>query len=232
MQQLIRERYYRIFLASEFDGLADTLNAAGFTEENGAGFRLHSILGGKIIGSFVESKIRAEVFVDPYGKESTREIVSYPTIAFELSPLKLQGWDYLLRIENPPSSLKRFVNELQKIFGVQFSIAPRKIEVERICQKVSSSKKYFRFRITSIWAKEIPLGDLAAGVRMSVKIQSPGNAYSDYVNLLRPIAHQIEGIKIESKRDDPSSGRKYVEFRRAGGLLYTSDMADFVEELI
>jgi hypothetical protein len=84
------------------------------------GLDLSEVNKEKASGKFIEKIVQKTAFVDPFGEEIENNFTFYKIFAFELIFIKDRTW--LLMVENPPRSLKSFVNFLSAICEGRFSV--------------------------------------------------------------------------------------------------------------
>jgi len=103
--------------------LAERLRANPFSDEAGDGFTLERVRNSVIEGRHFEKVVVNESVSDPFGNESTFELVTYRDISFRLSRTYPQ-----IELRNPPRSIRGFVNRLAEV--MQFKVAVESLAVD------------------------------------------------------------------------------------------------------
>lgn len=103
--------------------LAERLRTNPFTDEAGDGFTLERVRNSVIEGRHFEKVVVSESISDPFGKESTYELVTYRDTSFRLSRSYPQ-----IELRNPPRSIRVFVNRIAEL--LQFKVAVESLTVD------------------------------------------------------------------------------------------------------
>jgi len=103
--------------------LAERLQANPFTDEAGDGFALERVRNSFIEGRHFEKVVVSESIADPFGKESTYELVTYRDTWFRLSRTYPQ-----IELRNPPRSIRSFVNRIAEL--LQFKVSVESLTVD------------------------------------------------------------------------------------------------------
>lgn len=103
--------------------LAERLRANPFSDDTGDGFTLERVRNSVIEGRHFEKVVVSESVSDPFGKESTYELVTYRDTSFRLSRSYPQ-----IELRNPPRSIRGFVNRIAEL--MQFNVAVESLSVD------------------------------------------------------------------------------------------------------
>ncbi len=103
--------------------LAERLRANPFSDDTGDGFALERVRNSVIEGRHFEKVVVSESISDPFGKESTYELVTYRDTSFRLSRTYPQ-----IELRNPPRNIRGFVNRIAEL--MQFNVAVESLSVD------------------------------------------------------------------------------------------------------
>jgi hypothetical protein len=103
--------------------LAERLRANPFSDEAGDGFTLERVRNSVIEGRHYEKVVVNESISDPFGKESTYELVTYRDTPFRFSRTYPQ-----IELRNPPRSIRVFVNRIAEL--MQFNVAVESLAID------------------------------------------------------------------------------------------------------
>ena len=103
--------------------LAERLRANPFSDEVGDGFTLERVRNSVIEGRHYEKVVVNESISDPFGKESTYELVTYRDTSFRFSRTYPQ-----IELRNPPRSIRVFVNRIAEL--LQFKVSVESLTVD------------------------------------------------------------------------------------------------------
>lgn len=118
-----RFKYLNADWPISISSLAERLRANPFSDEVGDGFTLERVRNSVIEGRYFEKIVVNESISDPFGKESTYELVTYRDTSFRLSRAYPQ-----IELRNPPRSIRAFVNRIAEL--MQFNVAVESLAVD------------------------------------------------------------------------------------------------------
>ena len=189
---MIRTKWLKISTDLSVVTLGEELSKRQIRRGATVGFELSEVQKKSIRGRFIEEIVDNELVVDPFGQEIIHTITRYAVFEFYIVATARRS--FLMRVSNPPRSLKSFVSALGEAFGFGFSIDPIELDILALT-------KYLR-RATTARACKIKKARVGA-VRLSqsaiarIDVQSSEDAYGELQNVFDLRNSFLERATIE-----------------------------------
>lgn len=171
---MTRTKWLALSLAKSTSEISDLLNTQKYLRGQATGFELTDVQRSRIRGKFIEEIITNEITIDPFGEEILNNVRRYSIFDFQISPLRKH--QFLVRINNPPRSLRNFIAVLSEAFGFGFAIEQLNIDILAMIQHLRKTSGIKRWAIVRVRMAHIPLSNSSLA---KVEVVSNGDAYQD-----------------------------------------------------
>jgi hypothetical protein len=218
---MIKTKWLEFSAKHSLAQVADALHKAEFRRGVSRGIELTELLKATIRGKFIEETIDNEIFVDPFGEEVVNSIRRYNIFEFLIIPAKKKR--FLLRVTNPPRSLRSFVALLSEQLGFGFSISPLTVDVFRLMQHLRNATDGKNWTVKKIRLTSVRLTESSFA---KIDVTSEADAYRDAKNQLSLKNSVLERATIEFSENVHF---RHIELSSTG---VTVGEADFLDELI
>ncbi len=138
------------------DDFAKMSNKNSYRENAGIGIISNVLDSSGFSATFVEKRKLSENIKLPNGEIQVVERIKYVYVEFKVIPMHESY--YILRITNPPISLKSFVNYLSKIF-TDLSIEKYEFNLKKFHDAIKNNDKIKSCRVISLKASSVPFGE-------------------------------------------------------------------------
>lgn len=200
--------------------IAELLNERQFLRGRATGVELTDVQKTCIRGKFIEEIIANEVVIDPFGEEILNSVRRYSIFDFLIIPLKKNR--FLIRINNPPRSLKSFISILSDALGFGFTVVALEIDILAMIQHLRALSSTRCCTIKKVRMANIYLSESSLA---KIEVASKGDAYHDLQERINITDAMLERATVELKEGSVTSE---VEFISKG--IIAGDLK-FLEEL-
>lgn len=219
-----RQKWFNTNFNLAFKSVVKQLNSLPYNETNSSGFDLIEIRQTKIFSRYIERQDLIEEVLHPLGGVETVNSVRYIIFQFEVKFIAEDT--FLIKIVNPPVSLKGFVGRLSEIFRDGFFISTIKIDVEDCFNYLIKSKFSGRYSVESVLVSNIPFGDKTVA---TFNLKSTDNAYKEFKKKYIDVNYKIEKVGLRLRVNNQW---EYINISSSGLIICTSGLDDLVEEYI
>lgn len=150
---MVRVRWLNGAFPFSLRSVAARLRRGSFTEISDEGFILKRVRDNALDASYVERINFQEIVVDPFGRESVFDRVSYKTVDFSFTSAAPT-----VTIRNTHRSLNAFVSRLGVLLDFSVSIAPLTVNLFRWTREIEKTLKE-PLIVEAVSATRIDLGD-------------------------------------------------------------------------
>ncbi|MBU0621669.1 MAG: hypothetical protein KJ795_07465 [Gammaproteobacteria bacterium] len=194
---MTRTKWLTLSLAKSTSEISDLLYTQKYLRGHATGFELTDVQRNRIRGKFIEEIIVNEVIIDPFGEEVLNNVRRYSIFEFQISPLKKH--QFLVRINNPPRTLKNFIAALTEAFGFGFAIEQLNIDILAMIQHLRRTSDIKRWAIVRVRMANIPLGNSSLA---KIEVLSNGDAYQDLQKCMDVKKATLERATVELTDND------------------------------
>jgi hypothetical protein len=190
----LRQRWLRIQHKSSLNKITKNLKTHSYSEENKSGFDLIEISERTIKARFIEEKQISETIILPFGETETVTSIKYIIFPFVFIQLSLKLG--LLKLINPPASLKSFIKKIEIVCEDDFSISKIKFELADLIEFLTKNESIDRHTINKLKVGAIPYSKTTIA---SLKLQSTSNAYEEFLKLHKHDSYKLEKITMTAR---------------------------------
>ena len=194
---MTRTKWLALSLDRSTSEIPDLLNQQQYFRDRATGFELTDVQGNRIRGKFIEEIITNEIVIDPFGEEILNNVRRYSIFDFQITPIKKHR--FLIRINNPPRSLKNFIANLSDAFGFGFAIEPLNIDVLAMIQHLRRLSGIRRWTIRKVRMAHIPLSNSSLA---KIEVISDVDAYQDLQKSLDVKNASLEQATVELRDEN------------------------------
>ena len=187
-------RWYRVGHDTDLRRVADSFQALGYSDDEGAGFEILDLKDRSVLGRYIERQVVKLEIRHPFG--DVDEITSVKYVSFDFEIIEILSARFLLKIESPPASIKGFVARLAELFGMGFSISAVTFDIVGVLNYLEENETLSRYEIPKVSASSITLGKSSTA---KVELTSSGNAYSDLSNEYGPGGYRLDKVLINAR---------------------------------
>jgi hypothetical protein len=186
-----RQKWFNIKCNLTFDSLIKKLNSFPYKEDNQIGFDVLEIQPRMIFARYIECQNIIEELHHPFGGVEKVSSIKYIIFKFEIVPLN--GDNFLIKVINPPGSLKGFVKTLYGLLQDDFFISKVRIDVEDCFSSLIKSSSTRRYSVEQLLVSSIPFGKKTVA---TIRLKSTDNAYSEFKKRHTGKKYKIEKIGV------------------------------------
>lgn len=219
-----RQRYYKMFFNSSFTVFTNKLREYAYNDDTSIGFDLIDISKNHLNSRYIEKQNITEEIIHPYGDVEKTTFVRYIIFNFQII-LAAKGVA-LIRIINPPSSLKSFVSKLSETYQNGFFISKIQFEVENIYLGIISNSNIDRFLVTKLEASSIPFGKKTTA---SIKLNSTDNAYDELISKYKKQQYILDKMAMNARINGEEES---IEITSSGLVTCTNGFESIIEKHI
>lgn len=171
---MIRTKWLALSLAKSTSEIPGLLNTHKYLRGRATGFELTDVQKNRVQGRFIEEIISNEIIIDPFGDEILNSVRRYSIFDFQISPLRKH--QFVVRINNPPRSLRNFIAALSETFGFGFAIEQLDIDILAMIRHLRKASDTKHLAIVRVRMAQVPLSNSSLA---KVEVVSNGDAYQD-----------------------------------------------------
>lgn len=219
-----RQKWFNIKCNLTFDSLIKKLNSFPYKEDNQIGFDVLEIQPKMVFARYIECQNITEELHHPFGGIEMVSSIKYVIFQFETIPLNKHS--FLIKIINPPISLKGFVKALSILFQDDFSISKVRIDVEDCFSSLIKSNSVGRYSVVKLLVSSIPFGEKTVA---AISLKSTDNAYKEFKKRHTDNKYKLEKISMMLRLN---AEWERIEISSSGLIVCTSSLNHLVEKYI
>lgn len=166
----MKVKYVDVTLPYSLDSAVKRLLSCSYVRGGTDGYEMVSSSKNEFSAKYIKSFQVVDKIVDPFGEEEEVIIKKYLIVPFAVSKIS-DG--YVMRIENPPRSVRDLIKSLASVLGFGFSVAERNFDLLSVWLRIEQSLKN-RPKMLGISLSSVKIGE---GATAKVEIVSSDNAY-------------------------------------------------------
>lgn len=171
---MTRTKWLALSLGHSMSEIAGLLEKQKFFRGKASGLELIDVQRNRIRGKFIEEIVTSELVIDPFGEEILNNVRRYSIFEFQITPITKN--QFLIRINNPPRSLKNFIGILSDAFGFGFAIESPNIDIIAMLQYLRKLGGIKRLTIRKVRMANITLSSSSTA---KIEVVSDVDAYQD-----------------------------------------------------
>jgi hypothetical protein len=204
--------------------MINKLNSVPYNEGTNIGFDVLEIKPKRLFSRYIERQIIIEELHHPFGDVEKINLVKY--IIFQFEVIHLNNDFFLIKIINPPQSLRNFVKTLSGLFHGDFFISRVGIDVEDCFNSLLQSNCISRFSVEKLIASSISFGEKTIA---SINLRSTDNAYKEFKKRYSNTKYKLDKIMMTLRFNDEWG---FIEISSSGLISCTSGLDTLVEKYI
>jgi len=217
----------RWFIA-EFDlsisGLASALNEVQYGIKKPVGFEIIDIKKNIILAKFIQRETKVEEIINPLGKVEKYESTRY--IVFDFKVTRLAKGKALIRVINPPASLKSFVMLISDICDNKLSIEKVELDLVSFYKKIENIDSIIRYDFIGLQASGIQFGKTSIA---KMEIVSSSNVFEEFLYKYNNKKYKLDKIKFKAR---VNSGDELAELSSSGSAKCTKGIESVLEKYV
>lgn len=216
-------RWYSTKLKSDFDSFYQSILNRPYSG-SGRGFEIIDFTTSKIFAKYIEKQVTRASVLDPYGDETTYDIVNFVVfnVAFNFSKRN----PLLIKMIDPPRSTSGFFDTLNEIFLEPLGIESIKLNLEEFYQHISHLQRITDVKVTSLHVSKIPFNK---NTFAKMELSSSTNAFLEFKEKYRSNSYQISKISMRCRH---TKEEVFWEGTSSGLVNCSSALSDIIEKYI
>lgn len=216
-------RWYSSNIPLDVEALYQKLNERRYSG-SGRGFELIDYAKNRVLAKFIEKRVQNEVVIDPYGEESTFKSIQY--IVFTAEFVVLGGGVVLVRIANPPRSIKGFLNLLDEMVDGRVVMSVVSIDIIAFYQFIQRLKNVRQLKVTKAVVCNIPFN---RNTSAKIELTSSSNAIEEFREKYRSENFSLAKIALTSRISGEDA---FVEVSQNGSIVCSEQFLDVVDNYV
>lgn len=217
-------RWYVASFDLSFYDFIESLKILKYTDESGFGFEFYSFTEESAEFKFIERKEKREVSADPFNNDVVNLIVFFTS--FFISFTKISEEKILIKIKEPPASLKKFVETMNNITNFKFTISKIDIDIEDLYNYFTKKSIADRFTVLKAALKNLDIGPKTSA---SCEFISSENALQEIKEYFKYKKYFFEKIQISIRH---SNSDEFIEASSSGLIVHTVNLHELVDQYV
>ena len=219
-----RQRWYLLTFDCSFSSLAEGIIANEFKDGEMFGFDIGDSTRNRISSKYIQVDKVTNIVKHPYGDEEEHELTLYTVFEFEIYLVNKST--AVLKIINPPSSLKGFVNSLVSLCDNDFSISKIIFNVEHIFKWLSSYKKINRCVVNKVFVSGVSIDSKSSA---KISISSEGDAYEALKSKYKKNDYVIDKMQMRCRFKSEDNN---LSVSSSGSLVCSMELVPVIKEYV
>lgn len=186
-------RWYSTKLKSDFDTFYQLLLKRPYSG-SGRGFEIIDFTTSKIVVKYIEKQMTRASVLDPYGDETTYDIVNFVVFNVEFNFSKRNP--VLIKMIDPPRSTNGFFDALNEMVLEPIGLSSIKFNLEYFYQYISQLERIADIRVTSLHVSNIPFNK---NTFAKMELNSSTNAFIEFKEKYKSNNYQISKISLRCR---------------------------------
>ncbi len=184
-------RWYNTKLKSDFETFYQLIINRPYSGI-GRGFEIIDFTTSRILAKYIEKQVTRASVLDPYGDETTYDIVNFVVFNVEFNFSKRNP--LLIKMIDPPRSTSGFFDVLNEMILEPLGIDPIKINLEDFYQYISHLERIADIRVTSLHVSKIPFNK---NTFAKMELNSSTNAFLEFKEKYKSSSYQISKMSLK-----------------------------------
>ncbi|HBR1529706.1 TPA: hypothetical protein L9M45_005060 [Klebsiella quasipneumoniae subsp. quasipneumoniae] len=218
----MKTKWFSASVHSNYKELREKLIDFQFSDELGWGFQVVKFSPDRLQARYSEKVKVSEVIVDPYGVENIIEYNKYVNFNFWLVPER--NGNHILIIENPPRSIKSFINNVVKCTGSEFYVSSKNIKIENLADSFKLNFDVVSFRKAKL--KGLSFSKYTSG---NLEVESSKDALLDIKEVFLDASYRLDKAKLSLERSDFSYS---IDITAGGSVIFDEEIFDDIVKTV
>lgn len=219
-----RQRWYRIQHRASFIAIIEKIKSLPYSEEHPIGFEIVETSQSRLIARYIEQQLVSSVIRHPFGEIEETTTIKYTIFYFEI--IRILKELSIIKVLNPPVSLKGFVKKLVDICTDGFSISRIHFELDKVYMDIVSNPSIDRYSVKKLSVSSIPFSKKTIA---RLNLRSSGNAYEELRRKYKSEQYKLDKIYLEARVNGTSES---IEISYSGSVICTLGFEDLVEKYV
>ena len=189
-----RLRWYKIQFGTPFNKIAEAIGAYSYSDDNPIGFELIETSKYRLSARYIERQYISEQILHPFGDSENITSIKYSIFSFDI--IYINKGLGVIKVLNPPQSLKQFVNILASICDGNFSITKVNHEIEKIYDAIVTDKTIDRYTIHRLKVSAAPF---SRNTNEKLELNSTDNAYDELKKKYKHGQYKLDSIHLKAR---------------------------------
>lgn len=207
-----------------FDDFIESLKTLKYSDENRCGFEIYNFTEKSAEFKFIERKERREISADPFNNDVVNLIVIFTS--FFISFTRISKEKILIKINEPPISLKKFVATMNSITNFNFTISKVEIEIEDIYNHFTKKTIADRFSVLRASLKNLNINTKTSA---SCEFISTDNAFQEIKEYFKDKKYSFDKIQMSIRY---LNSDEFIEASSSGLVVHTANLNEIVDQYI
>jgi len=216
------------WLVAEYDlslsGFASALNEIQYGNKRPIGFELIDVKKNMFLARFIQRENKVEEIINPLGKIEKYESTRY--IVFDFKVTRLTKGKALIRVIDPPASLKSFIMLISDICDKKLSIEKVELDLVLFYRKIKTIDSVIRYDFIGLQASGIQFGKTSIA---KMELASSSNVFDDFLAKYKNKKYKLEKIKFKAR---VNSSDELVELSSSGLAKCTKGIESVLENYV
>lgn len=191
-----RYRWYLVGASLSFPDFVRLVQDDLYLDDKDSGFDFWDLKRRSFTARYIAKRMVGVERVDPFGRVSVLEDVVFSYVEFEISLVR-KGL-YLLKVVNPPASLKKFMWAIGSICGDRSYVDPVRFSLDDLYEDYRRDSGFSRVSVRSLRVKNVSVSPDALG---RVDLISQRDAYKELRSWLAGRKYTIDRLNIIGYED-------------------------------
>lgn len=214
----MKTKWFNASLHMAYKDLRNAFVSCPFNEESGWGIQVNKYSPNSIQAKYSERIIINETIVDPYGNVTPIQYAKYINFNFWLTHEGKSN--HILIIENPPRSIKTFINNIIKCTSTDFNVSNIQLNISGFVNLFKAKFEIVEFRKAKL--KGLTFGKYTSG---DIELESSSDALKDIGSFFANASYKIEKAKILVTKNQLD---EFVEISSNGSITFDEEIFDEV----
>lgn len=219
-----RQRWYLLTFDCSFSSLAERIIAKEFKDGNACGFDIGDATRNRISSRYIHVDKVTNVISHPYGAKEEHELTLYTVFNFEIYLVSKNK--AVLKIINPPSSLKGFVNTMVSLCNNEFTISKIMFDVEHVYAWLLLYKDINRCVVSKVFVSGISIDSKSSA---KISISSEGDAFSALKSKYKKNDYILDKIQVRCRYKSEDNN---LSVSSSGSLICSTDMSPVIKKYV
>ena len=221
---LNRYRWYKLNFKLQFRDVVDRIKESPYSDGNAIGFNLVELTKSRLSAKYIEQQLIVEELLHPFGEIEEVTRVNYIIFKFDL--IYLHDGLMIMKMIDPPNSLKGFLGKLNEIFNSDFSISKMTFKIDLFYDNIKANNSIDRYTVSKLFINSIPFSNNTIA---KIQLLSKGNAYEEVREKYKRKNYELGKIKIDARINGVT---EFIEVSSAGTILYSNGLNNIVETYV
>ncbi|MBN3197520.1 hypothetical protein H5A20_02220 [Pectobacterium brasiliense] len=218
----MKTKWFSASVHNTYRELREKLIGHQFDEELGWGFQIIKYSPNRFQARYSEKISVNEIIIDPYGVENVIEYYKYINFNFWLISDKIG--EHILVIENPPRTIKTFIENFVKCINSDFYVSIKNIIIESFVDSFKEDFDEVSFKKAKL--KGLSFSKYTSG---NLEIESSKDALLDIKSFFLNSSYRVDKAKIIISK---GSFSHCVEITSGGTIIFDEEIFENIVKAV